>query len=331
MSVNKLQEYQKLVSWLPKIAASKNQINKPFESDCEILKISDSQYLTLTVDSVDEEILSKLITDPETLGWICIVASCSDLAASCSNPLGILLCSSWGMKWNDHEKKLFGKGVVECLEAHNISLLGGDTGSSYLSVFSSTGVGLCSNPKTRMGSKQGDLIVLSSSLKYGARIALEFIEEERLSKEIESSYRPIAPIQTSLKISHLINAAMDTSDGLFRTIDTLCELSNLNCTLNLSAEFYSEETRTLFKKYSKPIELASFFEVAEYSVVYSISKENWPKAKELVPDLKIIGEFQGSETSSTFNRKIFRDILDSEPGNYRKKMEFLIDAYKRKT
>jgi len=63
--------------WISHFARSSRQINKPHESDAELLEIgaeSDS-WLAVTIDTVSEEITQDVYKDAFTMGWMVVMAS----------------------------------------------------------------------------------------------------------------------------------------------------------------------------------------------------------------------------------------------------------------
>jgi hypothetical protein len=76
------------------------QVNHTYETDTELIRVNNN-ILTATVDSLTEE-LKGLFKDPFTIGWLSVLTSLSDTAASGASPLGVLLarlhcCNSRGL------------------------------------------------------------------------------------------------------------------------------------------------------------------------------------------------------------------------------------------
>ena len=66
------------------------QLNKPYESDSEIILLGNIK-LTVTTDSISEEISTGLYDDPYLIGWMIVTVNISDLAAVGAKPIGILI------------------------------------------------------------------------------------------------------------------------------------------------------------------------------------------------------------------------------------------------
>jgi thiamine-monophosphate kinase len=83
--LNSILENQKINKLLSDFRRSPHQLNKPHESDAEIIKLNDA-LLAITTDSISEEILTGLYDDPYIIGWMIVTVNMSDLAAVGSSP-----------------------------------------------------------------------------------------------------------------------------------------------------------------------------------------------------------------------------------------------------
>jgi thiamine-monophosphate kinase len=69
---------------------SPDQLNKPHESDAEIMQLG-TLKLAVTTDSISEEISTGLYEEPYLIGWMIVTVNMSDLTAVGATPIGILI------------------------------------------------------------------------------------------------------------------------------------------------------------------------------------------------------------------------------------------------
>ena len=67
------------------------QLNKPHESDSEIVLLNENTKIAVTTDSISEEISTGFYDDPYLIGWMIVTVNMSDLAAVGATPIGILI------------------------------------------------------------------------------------------------------------------------------------------------------------------------------------------------------------------------------------------------
>lgn len=280
---------------------SSRQLNALNESDCELIQLSSDQTLALTIDSVSEEIAWGLYRDPYTMGWVTAMASLSDLAAVAAQPLGLLWSTLWRSDDSIEFKEKVARGFQDALQAENVALLGGDTGQSSALVLSSVGAGLCETQTalTRMRIKPGDWIVHSGSIGVGSALAMRFLRGEREEDFPESFYRPRAQVSLALKLRGIAHAAIDTSDGLLASFDTLSRLNGCEMELHFDPAHLDPQARKYCEARQLPLSLLWWAEHGDFQLLLAISPENMKKAREIVPELKILARVtHATETTS---------------------------------
>ena len=222
-----------LVSAMPR---NPNQINGLHESDAELVRIrgESDQILAVTTDSIVEEIEQGLYTEPYQIGWMTVMANLSDLAAVGARPLGILLSESLPSDIPADQLASLQRGVREACRTAGTALLGGDTNFSRQLHMSATAVGLVEGktPMTRKGCTPGDLLYCTGPLGGGNAFAAAKI----LQASDAITYLPSARIREGFLLKSCASACMDTSDGLFATLDQLGRLNNVGFALDESWE-----------------------------------------------------------------------------------------------
>jgi thiamine-monophosphate kinase len=206
------------------------QVNRLHQSDSEIVELPGfpGQRLAVTVDTVSEEITAGLYRRPETMGWIAVMASLSDLAAVGADPLGLVM----GVTLAPGSDEAFRSGIaagmeLACLTA-GCHILGGDTNAGPAVALTGCAVGLVPKDQTmlRTGCRPGDAVFVTGGVGIGNALALVRLAglPDALLPELE--YRPVARIREGKAIRRAASCCMDTSDGLLATLDQLSRLNN---------------------------------------------------------------------------------------------------------
>lgn len=238
--MDRLRERAALKKILVGFPRSPKQENDLFEADMEILKLAPRHWLLSSTDSIADEISDGLYKDPFLWGWMAVMASVSDLAASGAEGLGLLLSSQWGSGLSSVQRLRAEAGMKAALKKAQLPLLGGDSGRSTSTVLTSTVLGQKkgSPPLTRLGAKPGDLLVLLEAprLGLGPALALRFLEQapERLLPE--ARFRPAPSWKSTQQLRPWIRCSIDTSDGLAVSLAILSELNGVGFDLELRAK-----------------------------------------------------------------------------------------------
>ncbi len=205
------------------------QANRLHESDAELIAIDgdNSQLLAVTIDTVADEITEGLYRDPFTMGWITVMASFSDLAAVGAEPIGIVTAISLERSRDEAFRRRIAEGMEQACRRIGSFILGGDL--NFTPSISLTGCAIGKVFRTmkmaRVGCQAGDIVFLSG--RAGSGNALGLVRKKNLPEEIypEKSYRPVARTREALLVRRYASCCMDTSDGLFITIDQLIRLN----------------------------------------------------------------------------------------------------------
>ena len=184
-----------------------------------------------------------LATDnPSDLGWKTLAVNLSDLAAMGANPRYVTLAASLlttdqSTGWVDQ----FFRGFIDCAQAHDVSLIGGDTTRGPRS-FSVTAIGtvMPAQALRRSGARDLDdiwisgtpgLAALGLAHKLGTTIlptALEQITYNAL-------HRPQPRVALGLSLARLAHSCLDVSDGLLQDLGHITQASDLQASLHQAA------------------------------------------------------------------------------------------------
>jgi thiamine-monophosphate kinase len=248
------------------------QLNKPHESDAEIIQ-SGEMKLAITTDSISEEISTGLYDDLYLIGWMIVTVNISDLAAVGAKPIGILISEIIPKDFSEEKIMQLQKGISEACKEYNTFVLGGDTNEGDKLVLTGTAIGIINSEKilSRVGCKPSDLLYSSGKLGNGNAYAIS-----KLLAKINSSmnYKPEARIKLSSIINNYATACMDTSDGLLSTLDQLMRLNNVGFELNENWEKVIDENSLQYSENNRiPSWLLFAGQHGEFELIFTIPQE----------------------------------------------------------
>jgi thiamine-monophosphate kinase len=220
------------------LLAPRYQRVEGFGDDCAVLGApSAGGELVATTDTCPTPLVAQLgDTDPYHAGWLLVTINLSDLAAAGASPLGLLvnytLPSDTAVA--DFERLL--AGVDDCAGEHGTRVIGGDLRDGGQTQLSATAVGQC-RPRRRIGRRgatAGDRLVLVGSPGYLWAEALVACGRATLpatqAREVaDRARRPTAKLVAGRLLAEagFARAATDVSDGLFASVQNLCEVNGV--------------------------------------------------------------------------------------------------------
>lgn len=300
MPLKESTEMRRLKALLGAAPRSPLQTHGVNESDCEVLRLGDGRYLATTVDSVAEEITAGLYKDPYTMGWVAAQASLSDLAAVGAEPLGLLFSAQWGPRCDEGFKARAHEGFNDALRDAGAALLGGDTGGAASTVLTGVGIGICAaKPLARTGIRPGDVICMTGATGRGPALAYELLlGTDARAAFSEESYRPRARLREGRALAPYARAAMDTSDGLLSTLNTLRLLNGIEFELQWDEATLDAAAADYSRQRGIPLWLLWLAEHGDFELVAAVPPESLPQALKAVPGLKILGRASSENTST---------------------------------
>jgi len=223
-------ENKAINAWAQHFARSRFQVNKPHESDAELIETEDSSYLlAVTIDTISEEISQGVYRDPFTMGWVTVMSNFSDLAAVGAEALGIVISVALEPRQGDSFRDGIARGMAAACQALGVFILGGDTNTAR--ELSLTGCAFGFVPRgeklMRIGGRPGDVVFLSGGAGRGNALGLRALAGMPEQYFPEPSYKPVARLKEGKLIRRFATSCMDTSDGLFITLDQLVRLNQV--------------------------------------------------------------------------------------------------------
>ncbi len=266
--MNKEKEIIKIINKI--LPRSKNQLNKVFESDSEIIKFNDKKIL-FTTDKFGEEDFFRE-NDPYILGYNIAVGSITDILASGGKPLYLINSLTVSKNWsNDYIKKFF-KGMKNVLAKANISYIGGDLSISNNWDCVTTVFGECNgNTLLRSNAENEDSIYITGKTGTGNfEAGLKLFKDNKFSKLIKNKFN--LRLKEFELIKKYSGCCIDTSDGVFNAIKTICKMSNKGCEINNL--IFINNSKIFLKYYNLPILLLFLGECGEYELLFTINKNS---------------------------------------------------------
>jgi thiamine-monophosphate kinase len=269
--LNQILENKVINNLISGFERSPNQLNKPHESDSEIVKFGKVK-LAVTTDSISEEITTGLYDDPYQIGWMIVTVNMSDLAAVGVTPIGILISEIIPKNFSDEKIKELQRGISDACKAYDTFVLGGDTNEGENLILTGTAIGIIKNekPLTRVGCKPGDILYSSGKLGSGNAYAISKLISNTNSF---TAYTPLAQIKTRRIISKYASCCMDTSDGFISTLDQLMRLNDVGFKISTDIEkIINDDALNYSQKLNIPPWLLLAGQHGEFELIFTIQQ-----------------------------------------------------------
>lgn len=276
MKLDQLNEFSGLHSFIQRGTRSPLQTHSFFHSDAEILKLSETSYLALSLDIVGDEQSWGLISDPRDLGRHALETALSDLAAVAVEPKGFLQGLVIGRNHDDEFIPNILLGVNDVAQKHGLFLFGGDTASGpnfslHLTVLGHS----TTQPLSRLGMKPGDRIYSTGKPGKGnSLVAQRWMSSGNLLTN-ESDYLAVARLKESQIIKKYATAAIDSSDGFLNSLDILVRVNEIGIAVSPSLETLLHPLAT---EAQKKFQLSAWSllagEFGDYDLIFSIPENS---------------------------------------------------------
>lgn len=252
---------------------SKDQLNRPFEADAEIIDFSGGKLL-FNIDDFSEEDLFR-DEDPYVLGWNMAAGSISDILAAGGIPRyyahSLVVKDSWKIGYIDK----LARGIAGVLTETGTSFIGGDLGVSPLWRYTGSVIGeLKGPPLMRSGAGAGDGIFLTGRIGGGnVEAALKLYAGNPLIRRLARKWKILFKLrrQEAELIKKYSRCCIDTSDGVFNALQSVAEMSKTGFIAgNLP---YVQSGLLLAKALNIPKELLFLGECGEYELLFTLPRE----------------------------------------------------------
>ncbi|MGV3523684.1 MAG: thiamine-phosphate kinase [Candidatus Sericytochromatia bacterium] len=204
--------------------------------DAAILQPRPGHALIWAVDTLVEDTHFRRHWPAEDVGWKALAVNLSDLAAMNAHPRAALLSLGLPPELGHDWLTAFFDGLEAACRHFGVDLVGGDTVRQNQGIHVSLSIlGDSLRPVQRSGAQAGDLLAVSGCFG-GAAAALAQLESGQDQAHIPAAWlrrlwRPEPRLQASQALCEAMPrlALLDTSDGLARSLQLLCEANGLGC------------------------------------------------------------------------------------------------------
>ncbi|MDA4120216.1 MAG: thiamine-phosphate kinase, partial [Thaumarchaeota archaeon] len=161
------------------------------------------------------------------------VAMCvSDFAAKGARPDSFLISLGLRKGVTQEQVEELALGLKDAEREWGMHLMGGDTNESSELIIDCAMVGFAKKLVTRAGASPGDKVVVTGPFGYapaGLKILIQGVSAEAKFAETakESVLYPTPNLQVGLALAPYLTSAMDSSDGLARSLHTLAKESGV--------------------------------------------------------------------------------------------------------
>ena len=229
--MDKIVENRLIDQWVRGFTRPANRVNVAHEADAELVEMPGcpDSYLAVTIDTVAEEIAEGIYRDPFTAGWVAVVASLSDLSAVGADPLGLVVAVTLDQSKGAEFQAGVAQGMEAACRAGGTAILGGDTNFGDRTILTGCALGLVPKRRvvTRRGCGAGDVVYASGPFGSGNALGLARLAGLPDSVFPEELYRPAPRIGEGRLVREYASSCMDSSDGLFATIDQLMRINGV--------------------------------------------------------------------------------------------------------
>lgn len=213
------------------------------------------------------------------------VAMCvSDFAAKGVRPDSFLV--SLGLRRGSTQKQIdeIGDGLRDAEREWGMALLGGDTNEAAELVIDCAMIGYAKRIVERKGAKPGDTLVVTGPFGYEPA-GLKLLEGEATASKrfraqaIDRVLKPNPNLKAGLALAPYLTSAMDSSDGLARSLHTLAAASEVGFEVDSLPE--GEGVREFAKRNGLAAKDLVLEGGEEYVVVGTLRRPAFPIARRL--------------------------------------------------
>ncbi len=212
-----------------------------------------------------------------------IVMCVSDFVAKGVRPRYALISLGIPKGWERRQVLELARGFKRAKEEFSLEIVGGDTNECDDLVIDCTMLGFAGKTVPRSGAVSGDVVFVTGlfgNQSAGLRILTKGASAEPSFREraVLSVLEPQARLSLGVALAEagLVNAAMDSSDGLAICLHEIAEQSNVHVEVDRVPD--ARGVRVFAEEHGVPLEDLVFYGGEEYEIVGSASASLFPEA-----------------------------------------------------
>ncbi|MEY7848671.1 thiamine-phosphate kinase [Natrarchaeobius sp. A-rgal3] len=200
--------------------------------------------LVVTTDMLHERTDFPPGTTRYTAGWRAVGASLSDVAAMGAEATAAVAAYA-APEFDPEELLAFVRGASDVCERVGAEYVGGDLDGHEEFTVATTAFGRARDPLFRSGARAGDIVCVTGTLGRSAAALTLFeraaedetppAEADRALERANELFRFVPRIDAGLALASRATAAMDSSDGLARSLHQLGEASGCGFAIDSEA------------------------------------------------------------------------------------------------
>jgi thiamine-monophosphate kinase len=215
--------------------------------DAAIVRPKSGNELVITTDTMVEGKHFYNTAPAYGVGYKLMASNLSDIAAMGATPRWATLnltLNTLDQSWLEK----FSSGLLDCAQAHNVVLIGGDTTSGDCINVSIQLIGEVPINKgmLRSHARVNDNIFVTGVIGNAAS-ALHYLRQSNFNHKVLSSaqnnalYKPPSRIEFAIELRDIANAAIDVSDGFLNELEIICAASNVGAKLQIEDVPYNHD------------------------------------------------------------------------------------------
>lgn len=251
--------------------------------DAAAFQTNPDNLMLVSTDAFVEDIHFKLdYFSFYQLGWRCLAANLSDIAAMGGQPQYVLVSLALPETINVENIEDFYHGMQALADHHQTIIIGGDTTASPDKLFISiTIIGQVKAGKMarRSGAKVGDAIFVTGYpglSAVGYEVLNSAHENERFPAAVMRHLLPEPRVEEAgfLVENFSIHAMIDISDGIASEIHHICKQSNTGALVETESVLLHKEMKFFAELIQKPAVDFAFFGGEDFELLFTAPSES---------------------------------------------------------
>ncbi|MCS7116906.1 MAG: thiamine-phosphate kinase [Nitrososphaerota archaeon] len=219
-----------------------------------------------------------------------IVMCVSDFAVKGVKPMAALISIGIPRNFTMNEIKELAKGFKMAKEEYSIEIIGGDTNEADDLIIDCIMLGFAERVVPRSGAKPGDVVISSGAFGYpplGLKILLEGLKVDPSIRDqaISSVLMPKARLDLGIRLSNILSASIDSSDGLAISLYEIAQQSNVGIVIDRLPT--TDSIIQFSVKHGIDVEELILYGGEEYEIVATLPKDRVDEAMLIARDLSI--------------------------------------------
>ncbi|MFD1021118.1 thiamine-phosphate kinase [Thalassobacillus hwangdonensis] len=221
---------------------SQSSLLKGIGDDAAVFR-ADYRDVVTAVDTMVEDVhFSKATTEPYHIGYRCLAANISDLAAMGATPAYYMVSLVIPDRWSEEALQHIYNGMNQLAKSYRMDLIGGDTVSGEQLMLSITVFGYVTPGKSRMRShaRPGDVLFATGTLGDSRAGLALMLEEASISDRVAYDFfvrrhqLPEPRVAFAEELNGLDRLALnDISDGIASEANEIAEASQLSLHIDI--------------------------------------------------------------------------------------------------